>query len=78
MISQPLSPASDSDLNLFADDIVLYRVIKNPADFDQLQSDINSVSSYISGKHLKFNASKCRQITVYFEEKSEFAQATVF
>ena len=37
--------SSDSDLNLFADDIVLYRVIKNPADFDQLQSDINSVSS---------------------------------
>ena len=38
-----------SDLNLFADDIVLYRVIKNLADFDQLQSDINSVSSYVSG-----------------------------
>ena len=53
--------SSDSDLNLFADDIVLYRVIKNPADFDQLQSDINSVSS---GKHLKFNASKCRQMFI--------------
>ena len=39
---------SDSDLNLFADD-VLYCVIKNPADFDQCAIDTNSVSSYISG-----------------------------
>ena len=53
--------SGDNDLNLFVNDIVSYRVTKNPADFDQLQSDTNSVSSHISGKHLQFNVSKCGQ-----------------
>ena len=29
--------SSQSELNLFADDIALYRIIKSPADYDQLQ-----------------------------------------
>ena len=56
--------SSESELNLFADDIALYRIIKSPADYHQLQIDIDSVSSFISGKHLKFNARKCRQMLV--------------
>ena len=51
--------SSESELNLFADDIALYRIIKSPADYDQLQIDIDSVSSFISGKHLKF---KCKEV----------------
>ena len=50
----------DSDVNIFADDIVLYRVIRSVSDYMNLQNDINSISSCIKHKHLQFNASKCR------------------
>ena len=53
---------TESELNLFADDIALYRIIKTTADYTPLQNDIDSISSFISGKHLKFNAKKCRQM----------------
>ena len=36
-----------SKINLFADDIVVYPVIKSSLDFNHLQQDINSVSSSI-------------------------------
>ena len=35
--------SSDSDVNMFADDIALYRTIKTSADYIHLQSDINSI-----------------------------------
>ena len=54
--------STESELNLFADDIALYRIIKSAADYVQLQTDIDSISSFISGKHLKFNAKKYRQM----------------
>ena len=39
---------------MFADDIALYRMIKSAADYNQLQLDTDSVSSFIAGKYLKF------------------------
>ena len=56
----PLVVSPESGINLFADDIVLYRIIKTSTDYDHLQHDINSISSCISGKHLQFNTAKCR------------------
>ena len=53
-----------SQINLFADDMVLYRIIKSSADYLQLQQDIDSVTSCIRSKHLKFNTSKCRQMFI--------------
>jgi hypothetical protein len=67
--------SSGSELNLFADDIALYRIIKCPADYDHLQLDIDSVSSFISGKHLKFNAKKCRQMLVSRKTKYSLTSA---
>ena len=32
--------SGNSEINLLADDVVLYRIIKSQADFDQLQQDI--------------------------------------
>lgn len=52
--------STGSELNLFADDIALFRIIKRAADYAQLQTDVDSISSFISRKHLKFNAKKCR------------------
>ena len=53
-----------SDMNLFADDIALYRVIKSPADYNLLQDDVNSVSNIISAKYLHFNKTKCRTMLI--------------
>ena len=52
--------SSDSEINMFADDIALYRVIKTRMDYVHLQNDINSISSCLEQKHLRFNATKCK------------------
>ena len=55
-----------SDMNLFADDIALYRVIKTPADYVALQDDINWVLTVNSTnlKYLHFNKTKYRTMLV--------------
>ena len=64
--------SAGSEINLFADDIALYRVIKGVEDYTQLQVDINSVSSCIEGKYLQFNAKKCRYNYAYLKKESSF------
>ncbi len=49
----------DRNINLFANDIALYRIIKSPEDYTWLQDDITAVSSCPGSKHLDLNASKC-------------------
>ena len=49
----------DSNINLFADDIALYRIIRSSVDYTILQKDITAVSSCLGSKHLELNASKC-------------------
>ena len=49
----------DSNINIFADDIALYRTINSPDDYDRLQYDIRSVSCCLGSKYLDLNASKC-------------------
>ena len=49
----------DSNINLFADDIALYRTINSPDDYVRLQDDIRSVSCCLGSKYLDLNASKC-------------------
>ena len=40
-----ISPGSE--INMFADDITLYRIITSPNDYAMLQEDIGAVSSII-------------------------------
>ena len=47
--------SSDSDVNMFADHVALYRVIRTRADYIHLQEDVNSVSTCIGQKFLHFN-----------------------
>ena len=56
--------SSGSEINMFADDIVLYRIITSPSDFVQLQQDIDSLSKCVTDKRLQFNATKCRQMFI--------------
>ena len=72
-VTSVVSP--ESELNLFADDIALYWIIKSPAEYEQLQIDIYSVSLFISGKHHKFNARKCRQMLVSRKTKYSLTQS---
>ena len=49
--------SAESEVNMFADDIALYRIIKSPTDYSHLQNDINSISTCIKQKHLHLNTS---------------------
>ena len=59
--------SSGSEINMFADDIVLYRIIKSPSDFVQLriQQDIDSLSKCVTDKWLQCNK---MQTDVYFKQ----------
>ena len=49
----------DSNINLFADDIALYRIINAYEDYASLQSDIDAISNRLKSKYLDLNPSKC-------------------
>ena len=54
-----IHPDSNNYINLFADDITLYRIIRSSINYTILQKDITAVSSCLGSKHLELNASKC-------------------
>ena len=58
------SISPNSDANMFADDIALYRIIKTSSDYVRLQEDINSVSTCIRHKQFQFNANKCKLVLI--------------
>ena len=60
--------SAESEVNMFADDIALYRIIKSSIDYSHLQNDINSISVYIRQKHLQFNTNKCKLMLVTKKE----------
>ena len=49
----------ESNINLFADDITLYRTINTPEDYISFQSDIAAVATTLHSKYLNLNAGKC-------------------
>ena len=53
-----------STLNLFADDMLLYKIIKSQQDLDQLQSDVNRIQDWVSFNHLTFNPTKCKSMFI--------------
>ena len=56
--------SAGSEVNMFADNIALYRIIKSSVDYFHLQNDINSISVCIKQKHLQFNTNKCKLMLV--------------
>ena len=48
-----------SNINMFADDIALYRIIKSPLDYTMLQKDINAIAFSLHVKQLSLNEDKC-------------------
>ena len=53
-----------SQMVLYADDLVLYKVIQNETDFMELQSDIVEVAKWVQDNSLTFNTSKCKSMLI--------------
>ena len=55
---------ANSRLILYADDILLYKPVTNHQDFCDLQSDINSISDWISSAGLQLNPKKTKFMVI--------------
>ena len=51
--------SGSSKINLFADDIALYRIITKPDDYLTLQADVNAIKSTLTTKYLMLYPKKC-------------------
>ena len=74
-LTQELSP--DTYMNLFADDMAIYRIIKSTNDYSQLQADIDSVATFMSNNLLQFNTSKCKVIKISSKHSRPTDQVTL-
>ena len=54
----------NSKVILYADDILLHRIITCPSDFTALQADINTLSKWVSVNNLTLNAAKCKYMII--------------
>ena len=57
-----------SFINLYADDMLLYRDIGCPEDYNMLQSDVNTIFTWVDRNNLTFHGSKCK----YMKERKTF------
>ena len=51
-------------INLFADDMLLYRVINSTCDLEVVQQGVNNVSDWVHANNLQLNSSKCKFMIV--------------
>ena len=49
-----------SMLNLYADDMLLFKPVKSPEDFEHRQSDIDCISDWVSCNNLMLKPNKCK------------------
>ena len=62
---------SDGTLILFADDILLFRPIRNALDIKLLQEDVNALCNWVCSNFLCFNVKKCKQMLAVGSDKEE-------
>ena len=63
-----------SKVRLFADDCLLYREIKSPADSEELQKDLANLEDWAQTWGMKFNAKKCYILSLSNNGISKFYQ----
>ncbi len=51
-------------LNLYADDMLLYKPVSSPEDFRHLQSDIDRIGDWVSRNNLTLNPNKCKTMII--------------
>ena len=60
--SEPLD--SNTCIVLYADDMLLYRVINSPNDYVTLQANVDLLSNWVVKNNLTLNASKCKFMVI--------------
>ena len=53
-----------SILNLYADDMLLYKSMKSFEDYSHLQLDVDFISDWVSRNKLMLNPTKCKAMTI--------------
>ena len=71
-----LKLSENTVLNLYADDMLLYKQIKCSEDYQQLQLDIDKISSWVDSNHLSLNPAKCK--TMVLSRKRNFSYPPQF
>ena len=61
----------NSKLRLFADDTILYRNIRCPADTQKLQDDLTKLQSWEVRWQMEFNVTKCHVLSVTNKKKPQ-------
>ena len=56
--------SNGTSIRLFADDCLLYRIIKSPSDADMLQKDLSSLVEWTDKWQMSFNSSKCKTLRI--------------
>ena len=56
--------SSGSILNLYADDMLLYKAISTQSDYQSLQDDVDRVQEWVNVNYLTLNTSKCKSMVV--------------
>ena len=51
-------------LDLYADDMLLYKPVGRPEDFNHLQIDIDHIRVWVSNNHLALNSDKCKVMMI--------------
>ena len=72
----PLSPSAK--LIMYADDILLYQPYNSISDISLIQSNIDSVSSWISSHSLSVNSSKTKYMFISLKSSSRFSSLPPF
>jgi len=57
-----LTLTDGSKLTMYADDILLYKPIRQPEDYNGLQTDIDAIQDCISANYLTMNPHKCKYL----------------
>ena len=69
--------SAGSNLVLYADDILLYRPIRNIGHYSALQVDIDALSSWATQNAMTFNITKCKSMTIS-RKRNRFTTAPPF
>ena len=68
---------SNRGMSPYADDLLLYRTIQSPSDYQTLQAEIEALSDWISPEKLQLNCDKCKYMLVTRKRDSTMSNASL-
>jgi len=57
-------PLVSCKISLYADDMMLFKIINSNADYIDLQNDIDGLNYWVTANHLTFSSSKCKYMII--------------